>query len=116
MPVTRRQIRDIVMIFPGAGEHSSYGGKPAYRIGGKFFTWVRDELDSLVVTVGSLDERDTLIASDPALFHITDHYRDWPIVLAHLKKATPKLIRAMLERRFRAIATKRLLKEWEARR
>jgi len=37
-------------------------------------------------------------------------------VLVRLKKATPKLIRAMLERRFRAIATKRLLKEWEARR
>jgi hypothetical protein len=42
--------------------------------------------------------------------------RSAPIVLVRLKKATPKLIRAMLERRFRAIATKKLLKEWEARR
>ena len=45
---------------------------------------------------------------------MTDHYRDWPIVLVRLKKATPKLMRTMLERRFRVIATKKLLKEWDA--
>lgn len=104
------------MAFPGASEHASHGGKPAWRIGKKFFTWVRDEEDSLVAYVGSIDERDMLVESDPELFHFTDHYRDWPIVLVRLKRATPKLVRAMLERRFRAIATKKLLAEWEARR
>jgi hypothetical protein len=115
MPVTRAQIRDIVMAFPGASEYLSHGGQPAYRIGKTFFTWVRDELDSLVVYVGSIDERDMLAESDPALFHFTDHYRDWPIVLVRLKKASPKLVRAMLAARFRVIATKKLLKEWEGR-
>jgi hypothetical protein len=115
MPVTRRQIRDIVMGFPGASEYASHGGKPAYRIGKKFFTRVRDEDDSLVVYVDSIDERDMLVESDPALFHFTDHYRDWPIVLVRLQKASAKLVRAMLDRRFRVIATKKLLAEWEAR-
>jgi hypothetical protein len=112
--VSRAQARKIALSFPGASEYRSHGGKPAYRIGKKFFTWVRDELDSLVVYVDSIDERDSLIESDPALFHITDHYRDWPIVLVRLKKASAKLVRAMLERRFRVIATKKLLREWEA--
>jgi hypothetical protein len=115
MPVTRAQVRDIAMAFPGASQYASHGGKPAYRIGRKFFTWVRDELDSLVVYVGSIDERDMLIESDPALFHMTDHYRDWPIVLVRLKRASPKLVRTMLAARFRVIATKKLLAEWEAR-
>jgi hypothetical protein len=113
--VTRAQVRDIVLAFPGASEYRSHGGKPAYRIGRKFFTWVRDELDSLVVYIDSVDERDSLIESDPALFHMTDHYRDWPIVLVRLKKANVKLVRAMLERRFRVIATKKLLAEWDGR-
>lgn len=113
MPVTRDQVRQIAMGFPGASEHASYGGKPAWRIGRKFFTWVRDELDSLVAHVGSPDERDMLIESDPALYHITDHYRDSAIVLVRLDRATPDLVRAMLERRFRAIATKKLIAEWE---
>jgi hypothetical protein len=77
---------------------------------------VRDEEDSQVAYVGSIDESDMLVESDPDLFHFTDHYRDWPIVLVRLKKATPRLVRAMLKRRFRAIATKKLVAEWEARR
>jgi len=116
MLITRAQIRDIALAFPGASEYASHGGKPAYRIGKKFFTWVRDELDSLIVYVGSIDERDMLVESDPALFHFTDHYRDWPIVLVRLRKASPKLVRTMLERRFRVIATKKLVAEWEAKR
>ena len=116
MLITRAKIRDIALAFPGASEYASHGGKPAYRIGKKFFTWVRDELDSLIVYVGSIDERDMLVESDPALFHFTDHYRDWPIVLVRLRKASPKLVRTMLERRFRVIATKKLVAEWEAKR
>ena len=115
MSVTRAKVRDIVLAFPGASEYASHGGKPAYRIGRKFFTWVRDEVDSLVVYVDSKDERDSLIEGDSALFHMTDHYRDWPIVLVRLKKANVKLVRTMLERRFRVIATKKLLAERDAR-
>lgn len=113
MSVSRADVREIALSFPGTSERPSYGGKPAYRIGPKFFTWVRDDLDSLVVHVGSLDERDSLIESNAALFHITDHYRDAPIVLVRLKRATPKLVRGLLERRFRMIATKKLLATWE---
>ena len=115
MSLTRADVRKIALSFPGASEYASHGGRPAYRIGKKFFTWVRDEADSVVIHVDSIDERDSLIESDPALFHITDHYRDWPIVLVRLKKANVRLVRAMLERRFQAIATKNLIAEWEAR-
>ena len=55
-----------------------------------------------------------LIESDPQLFHITEHYRDWPMMLVRLDRATPELVRGFLERRFRAIATKKLRAEWEA--
>ncbi len=113
MSVSRAQVKEIALSFPGAAETTSYG-RPSFHVGRKFFTWVREEEDLLVVGVGSIDERDSLIESDPALFHITDHYRDWPTVLLRLKKASPGLVRAMLEQRFRAIATKKLLAEWEA--
>lgn len=115
MPVSREDVRQIALGFPGASEHASYGGKPAYRIGRKFFTWVREELDSLVVQVGSIDERDMLVERDPALYHVTDHYRDWPIVLIRLEAASPEIVQAHLERRFRAIATKKLIAEREGR-
>lgn len=114
MSVTYAEVEAAALSFPGASGYIMHG-HPAWRIGKKFFTWVRPDENALVIHLGSIDERDELIASDPALFHITPHYRDHAMVLARLEKADMKLVRAALERRFRAIATKRLLAEYEGR-
>ena len=107
--VTRAQLREIVLAFPGASEGTSYG-KPSFLILGKFFTRVRDEDDSVVLVVGSMDERDMLLESDPALFHITEHYRNYPTVLARLAQLDAALLRGMLERRWSKIAPKKLVR------
>ena len=114
--VTPADVRKIALAFPGGNEQMRHGGRVAhFYVGRKFFTWVRPEENSLVVKVDSIDERDALIESDPKLFHITDHYRDYPAVLMRLNRATPKLVKGMLDRRFQAIATRKLLAEWTAR-
>ena len=116
MSVSKKQARAIALSFPGANEQLKHGGTvPHYFIGSRFFTWIREEENSLVVRIDSMDERDALIESDPALFHITDHYRNWPGILVRLNRATPRLIHGMLERRFRQVATRKLHAEWEAR-
>ena len=46
--VSRAEVARIALAFPGAREGITHG-KPAWRIGKKFFTWIRDEVDSLVV-------------------------------------------------------------------
>lgn len=114
MSVTYAQVEKAALSFPGASQYVMHG-YPAWRIGKKFFTWVRPEENSLIFHVGSIDERDGLVDSDPDLFHITPHYRDHAIVLIRLGKADMPLIRAALERRFRAIATKKLIAEYEGR-
>ena len=113
MSITRAEVARIALSFPNACESTAYG-HPAWRIGKKFFTRIREEENSLVVHLNSIDERDMLIESDPRLFHITDHYRNHAMVLARLDRATPALVRGYLERRFRAIATKKQRAEWEA--
>ena len=113
MSLTKAQIKKIVLSFPGAVEKPSYG-KPAYLIEKKFFTRLRTEDDSLVLFVGSIDERDMLIEAEPALFHITDHYKNYPTVLARVAKLDAKTLRGMLERRWKQIAPKKLQKEIEA--
>jgi hypothetical protein len=110
MSLTKAQIKKIVLSFPGAVEKPSYG-KPAYLIEKKFFTRLRAEDDSLVLFVGSIDERDMLIEAEPALFHITDHYKNYPTVLARAAKLDAKTLRGMLERRWKDIAPKKLQKE-----
>jgi hypothetical protein len=110
--VSQAELRKIALSFPAASEGASYG-KPSFLIAGKFFTRLRREDDSLVLIVGSIDERDMLLESDPALFHITDHYRNYPAVLARRTVIDAPTLHGMLERRWRVIAPKRLVKEFD---
>lgn len=111
--VSHAELSRIALAFPAASEGTSYG-KPSFLIQGKFFTRLRSEDDSLVLVVDSIDERDMLLESDPALFHITDHYRSYPVVLARRSAIDAFTLRGMLERRWRAIAPKKLVREYKA--
>ncbi len=113
MSLTKSELKKIVLSFPEANEKPSYG-KPAFCIGQKFFTRLRAEDNSLVLFVSSIDERDMLLEADPATFHITAHYKDYPTVLARMSRLDAKTVRGMLERRWRQIAPKKLAKEIEA--
>lgn len=108
MSVTKAQLKKIALSFPGGNDRPSYG-KPAFCIEKKFFTRWRDEEDSIVLIVDSIDERDMLLEADPKTFFITEHYRDYPSVLARASRIDAKTLRAMLERRWRKIAPKRMV-------
>ena len=108
--VSTEQLRKIVLSLPGTSEGTSHG-KPSFLVAGKFFTRLRREDDSLVLVVGSIDERDMLLESDPSLFHITDHYRNYPAVLARRSVIDVPTLQGMLERRWRVIAPRKLVKE-----
>jgi hypothetical protein len=109
MTISKADLRRIALSFPEANEKPSYG-KPSFFIAKKFFTRLRDEDDS----IGSIDERDHLLEMDPKTYFITDHYRDYPSVLVRIARIDKTMLRKMLERRFRAIAPKKVLKEMDA--
>ncbi|MBU2029061.1 MAG: MmcQ/YjbR family DNA-binding protein [Alphaproteobacteria bacterium] len=112
--MTRDEVRALLLSFPGVEDGVSYG-EPSFKVAGKFFTWLRPKLDdSIVVHLDNLDERELLIEMDPAAFHFTDHYRDYPIVLARIAAVDPVWLRAALERRWRKVAPKRLVKVYDA--
>jgi hypothetical protein len=109
MSVTKAQYRKIALSFPGGNEKSSYG-KPSFFIDKKFFTRWRDEENSIVLIVDSIDERDMLIEADPKTFFITEHYRNYPSVLAYAAGLDTRTLRGMLARRWQKIAPKKLKK------
>ncbi len=109
MPVTAAQFKKIALSFPEAHEKLSYGHKAIF-VAKKFFTRLRDQDASIVLIVGSIDEREMMIEADPKTFHITEHYRDHPSVLVRIARIDAKTLRAMLERRWREIAPKKLVR------
>ncbi len=110
--MTKDEMEAIVMAFPMVEKGMSYGS-PAYKVNGKFFTRLRREDDSLVLLEVNFDEREMLIEAEPETFHFTAHYKDYPSVLARIATLHPGSLKTFLDRRFRKIAPKKLLKEWE---
>ncbi|HEX4196471.1 MAG TPA: MmcQ/YjbR family DNA-binding protein [Caulobacteraceae bacterium] len=111
--MTEDEMREICLSFPGVVEGSSYG-QPSFLVNKKFFTRLRQADASMVLMDVSLDEREMLMEAEPKTFHITPHYKDYPSVLARIATLHPGSFRNFLERRYRKIAPKTLLKAYEA--
>lgn len=106
--MTQDEVRQILFSLPGVEDGLTYG-EPSFKVQGRFLTWFRPQLDdSVVVHLETFDERDLLIEQDSRTFHFTDHYRNHPIVLARLATVDPDWLRAVLERRWRKVAPRRL--------
>lgn len=104
----------LILAFPGAEAGTSYG-YPAFKLNGKFFTRLRSEDDSLVLMEVGADEREMLMEADPATFHLTPHYASSNCILARITSLEPGSLTGFLERRFRKIARKAQLRDWDAR-
>ena len=111
--MTPDEMKAIVLSFPGVEEGVSYG-RPSFKLNGKFFTRLRGEDESLVLMEVSHDEREMLMEAEPGVFHLTPHYKDYPCVLARIADLHPGSLRKFLERRFRKVAKKSVVKAWEA--
>ena len=111
--MTPDEMREICLSFPGAAEGSSYG-KPAFLVNKKFFTRLRRDDASVVLMDVHIDEREMLMQAEPATFHFTAHYKDYPCVLARIESLHPGSFRAFLERRWRKIAPKAAVRAFDA--
>lgn len=75
--MTFDDVRAIALAWPGVEDATSYGTK-AKGVGH--------------------DERDMPMDAAPAVFYVSEHYRDWPTVLAQLSAAQPEMVRGLLLR------------------
>ncbi len=96
--VTFDTVREIALTLPGVKESTAYGAL-ALKVGGKLLACVprnrQAEPDSLVVRV-DLDDRAELLAGDPAVYYVTDHYVGYNAVLVRLPRINPNSLRDLL--------------------
>lgn len=113
--MTPEAFRAIALSFPGVEEGTSYG-QPSFKAGGKFLTRIRAEDASAVILEVGFDERELLLEAEPDTFHLTDHYRGYPTVLARLSGLDEATLRGFLERRWRKVMPKKAVKAYDAER
>ncbi|HLZ82565.1 MAG TPA: MmcQ/YjbR family DNA-binding protein [Caulobacteraceae bacterium] len=110
--MTEEEMRRICLSFPGVTEGTSYR-QPSFLVNKKFLTRLRAEDNSMVLLEVSFDEREMLMEAEPATFHFTAHYKDYPAVLARLERIDPGSLRNFLERRWRKVAPKAVIKAYD---
>ncbi len=101
--MTYPAVEKMLLGWPGVELSSSYG-RPSLKVKGKFFTWVKEDGDSIVIGGIDFDERDMLMETRGNVFYITEHYRNSRYVLMRLSKADPGTVEAFLRRRWFEVA------------
>jgi len=110
--MTFDDVRKFALAWAEVEDGTSYG-TPALKVRKKLLARLREDNDSLVVFGIPFDEREMLIESQPRVFYFTDHYRDYPMVLARLSKAKRTTIEPLLRRHWRTLASKKAVKEYD---
>jgi hypothetical protein len=110
--VTFEQVRLAAQGLPGIEESTSYG-TPALKVRGKLLARLHQSGDCFVLRV-ELSDREKLMQSDPAIFFITDHYRDYPWILVRFATVDPGTLPELMTRAWRLVAPRSLVAKYEA--
>jgi len=100
-PVTYDTVRRVALGLglPKVEEGTSYG-TPALKTNGNLFVRLHQDRDKIVVKM-PFDRREELMAADPEVYFITDHYRDYPWILVSLAKVPPDALPDLLRTAYR---------------
>ena len=107
-------VREIAHALPGVVDGTSYG-TPALKVGGKLIARLHQSMDCVVLRSDLLD-REILMQSAPDVFFITDHYRDYPWILLRLGALDKRVLPELIERAWRLVAPRTLLKKYDSER
>jgi hypothetical protein len=91
-------------------EESTWYRTPALKVRGKGLCRLREDGETVVFMLASVDEQEALIAARPSLYFVTDHYRGYAAVLAGLRKLRVADARERLRAAWHAKAPRSLTK------
>jgi hypothetical protein len=91
-------VREIGLALPDVEEGTTYGS-PALKVRGNLLTCLAvhksAEPGSLAVRI-DFDQRAGLLAEAPETYYLTDHYRNYPVVLVRLSRVRIDELRDLL--------------------
>jgi hypothetical protein len=97
-PLNFDVVRELAQGLPDV-EESTGRGAPSLKVRGKLLTCPAihksAEPHSLVVKLG-FDQRAELIAADPDVYYVTDHYVPYPSILVRMSRIHPDSLRGLL--------------------
>ena len=96
--VTFSTVRKLALALPDVEESTAYGA-PAFKLRGRLMACTATnkaaEPGSLVVCIDFAD-RDALVAEEPDVYYLKDHYVDYACVLVRLAHVRPDALKDLL--------------------
>ena len=109
--ITFDTVRQIGDQLPGTEVGTAYGS-PALRVNGRIYAGIavnkEAEPDSLGVYLADFEQREALLAEDPATYYVRPHYEPYPIVLVRLTRVTRDALEDLLRGAHRVMSSKPL--------
>jgi hypothetical protein len=99
----------IALALPGTESSTSYG-TPSVKVKGKLLSRWRTEAEGALAIRCDFLDRQILLLAQPDVFFLTDHYRDYPMILMRLDKASRQGMTDAVERAWRLVAPPKLAK------
>jgi len=100
-------VRELARKLPEVEESTGHGA-PSLKVRGKLLTCPAihksAEPHSLVVKI-AIDQRSKLIAADPDVYYVTDHYLNYPTVLVRMSRIHPDALQGLLGMAWRFVSS-----------
>ena len=105
MAATIELVRRLALALPGVQEGICHG-TPAFYVRPKLMLRLWEDGETLVVKFPR-EKRAALIRENPDVFSVTDHYRNYPMVLVNLLAVNQQLLGRMIEGAWRLQASRK---------
>jgi hypothetical protein len=110
--MTFEEVRAIALGLPGTAEVASRGTH-SFTVRKTLFLRLMEDGETLLLRTDAY-ERDHLLATAPAVFHVTSEIREHPWVLVRLAAADPAQLRGLVQDAWRRRAPRRLVERFDA--
>jgi hypothetical protein len=108
MKITFDVVREIGLALPESEEGSLHGA-PTVKVSGRLLACPAlhksAEANSIVVRIG-FEQRAALLAREQNVYYVTDHYRNYPSVLARLDRVDRRALRELLDIGWRFVTSR----------
>lgn len=104
-------VKTIALTFPGTEESVSHEGTPSVKVRGKLMCRLHDSGEFIPIRL-DFKLREKYLEAYPEIFHLPDHFKNYPYICMWINNHNQKLINEILELSWKSLATKKQIKEY----
>lgn len=105
-------VKNIALSFPNTEESISHEGTPSVKVCGKLMCRLHDEGEFIPIRL-DFSLRDKYLESHPEIFHLPEHFKNYPYICMWLHDYDVKLLKEILELSWKGLSTKKQVEEFE---